>query len=93
MVGRAACHSLSDASKEVARNGIESTPKIALSFWCADNNRSPAGAWPVCTARLISLPLNSEPPPWTTISSLPPVATLTASAKALPFWVWKLLSE
>ena len=88
MVGRAACQSFSEASKEVTRKGTESKPNTAFSFWCAESRRSPMGAWPVWTARLISLPLNSEPPPWTTISSAPPVATPTASAKALPFWVW-----
>ena len=92
MVGRAICHSFSDASNDVARNGTESMPKIGFSFSCADSSRSPIGACPVWTARLISLPLNSEPPPWTTISSLPPVAMPTASANSLPFWVWKLLS-
>ena len=76
----------------MARNGTLSTPKIGLSFWCADNSRSPIGAWPVCTARLMSLPENSEPLPWMTSSKAPPVPSVTHSAKALPFSVWKLLS-
>jgi hypothetical protein len=58
-----------------------------FSFWWAESRRSPIGTCPVCTARLISLPLNSEPPLCTTMVNLPPVANVTASAKALTFSV------
>ena len=88
MVGSAAAQSLSESSKLVARNGIESMPKTAFSFWWALSRRSPIGACPVCTARLISLPLKSEPPAWTVMVISPPVAVPTHSAKALPVWLW-----
>ena len=84
----AAFHSLSDWSKEVARNGIESMPKIGFSLACAEIRRSPIGAWPVWTARLMSLPANSEPPGWVTISSLPPVPSVTHLANLAPFSEW-----
>jgi hypothetical protein len=88
MVGFAASQSFAESSKLVARNGTESIPKIAFSFWWALRRRSPIGAWPVCTARLMSLPLNSEPPPWTVMVISPPVAEPTQRAKALPVSVW-----
>ena len=47
MVGRAACQSFSEASKEEARKGAESKPNTAFSFWCAESRRSPMGACPV----------------------------------------------
>ncbi len=53
---------------------------------------SPICAWPACTARLISLALNSEPLAWTVILSLPPVASLTSLANCWMFSVWKLLA-
>ena len=53
---------------------------------------SPICAWPDCTARLISLALNSEPLAWTVILSLPPVASSTSLANCWMFSVWKLLA-
>ena len=53
---------------------------------------SPICACPDCTARLISLALNSEPLAWTVILSLPPVASSTSLANCWMFSVWKLLA-
>jgi len=53
---------------------------------------SPICAWPDCTARLISLALNSEPLGCTVILSLPPVAASTSLANCWMFSVWKLLA-
>ena len=44
MVGLAAAYSASESSKLVARNGIESKPNTAFSFWWPDSSRSPIGA-------------------------------------------------
>jgi hypothetical protein len=90
--GRAAFQSLSEAAKEEARKGTESMPYNGFSLACAEISRSPIGACPVCTARLMSLPLNSEPPGCSAISILPPVAVLTQAAKSLAFSEWKLVA-
>ena len=50
---------------------------------------SAIGTWPVCTARLISDSLKSEPLERTVISSRPLVACLISSANALALRVWK----
>ena len=92
MAGFAASQSLAEAAKSVARNGTESKPNTAFSLACADISRSPIGACPVCTARLMSLPLNSEPLPWTTISTAPPVRSRDVRRKRLAFSVWKFES-
>ena len=58
----------------------------------ADSSRSPMGAWPVWTARLMSPPEKSEPLGWVWMSTSPPVASRTQSAKPCAVSVWKLVA-
>ncbi|MFT5896894.1 MAG: hypothetical protein ACI8VW_003778, partial [bacterium] len=44
IVDQAAANNLAESSKDAAKNGIESKPKTAFSFWCPDIRRSPIGA-------------------------------------------------
>jgi hypothetical protein len=71
---------------------MESTPNSGFSLAAPDRMNSAAGTWPVCTARLISLALYSEPPGCKVILSLPPVSWSTSVANCCTFCVWKLLA-
>ena len=71
---------------------MPSAPYIGFSFSKFTSSTSPMGAWPPCTARLISLALNSEALACTWIFSLPPLALSTSLAKATRFSVWKLVA-
>ncbi|MNV74157.1 hypothetical protein D3C71_1673570 [compost metagenome] len=53
---------------------------------------SPICTWPVCTPRLISLALSSEPLGWSRILSLPPVAFSTSLAICCRFSVCRLVA-
>src|SRR6266567_3738715 len=53
---------------------------------------SPICACSVCTARLISLALNSDALEWTVILTLPAVALSTSAPNCMMFSVWKLVA-
>src|SRR5262249_46637918 len=68
-----------------------STPKTGSSLEYAEIRISPICACSVCTARLISLALNSDAFECTVILSFPPVALSTSATNWAMFSVWKLV--
>src|SRR5438094_500750 len=78
---------------DTARNGMLSTPMKGSSPTCWILSTSASGTRPSRTARRCSGPLKpSWPPAFTVMLTAPSVCFLTASAKAMALWVWKLPS-
>src|SRR5258705_4887566 len=78
---------------ETARNGMLAAPMKGWSPTCWILSTSASGTRPSRTARRCSAPLKpSWPRAFTVMLTVPPVCILTASAKAMALWVWKLPS-